>query len=301
MHRPYPFALLCALLLIYLPQIGIAQEFGGSPPWGTEKPTHFTGEIRRGQTFKKPIGGSLSFTLMPRDGYWEAGVTGSGNDYSRCATPPFRGPNPKDVMPEHFQGGTANGAWGVGQKRWIDFVLNDQDDRVQCEQLSSALQGKDTFENRISGRCWFTPVTVKLSDDRPDRQAIDEMKFEGECTLHGALELWRLPVTYTVSDGFTGWVMVCFGAKGQPELPRIGNRYHLLVSKLPIVHTSSELRQDSRGAKFELRNGTVIPAGGPGQGIWGWMNGYATCGPFQSFFVGTASQYRDHASNPLLK
>ncbi len=300
--RPlYPFAPLCAVLLIYLLPIGIAQEFGGSPPWGPEKATHFTGEIRRGEAFNQPIDGGLSFTLAPLDGYWEAGVGGAGNDYSRCATPPFHGPNARDVMAWHFRAATAGGPGGMGQKRWIDFVLNDEDDRVQCDQLESALQGKDTFENRIGGRCWFIPLSVKLSDDPPDRQAIDEMKFEGECALHGALELWRLPVTYTISNSFAGWVMVCFGAKGQPGLPRTGDRYHLLVSKQATVDTSSDLRQDSRGARFELRNGTAIPADGPRQRIWGWMNGVATCGPFQSFFVGTASQYRNHASNPLLK
>src|SRR5262245_46288939 len=42
-----------------------------------------------------------------------------------------------------------------------------------------------TFDNRVAGRCWFTPLSVKLSEDPPDRQAIDEMRFEGECALHG--------------------------------------------------------------------------------------------------------------------
>ncbi len=301
MRPPYPFAPLCAVLLIYPPPRSIAQEFGGSPPWGPEKAAHFTGEIRRGEAFHQPIGDGLSFTLTPLDGGWEAGVSGSGRDYSSCATPPFHGPNARDVKAWHFRGAAADGPGGMGRKRWLDFVLNDEDDRVQCGQLESALQGKDTFENRIRGRCWFAPLSVKLFDDPQDRQAIDEMRFEGECALHGAWELWRLPVTYTIPDGFAGWVTVCFGAKGQPGLPRTGDRYQLLVSKLPIVYTSSDLRQDSRGARFEWRDGTAVTGDGADQGIWGWASGVAACGPFQSFFVGTATQYRNRAPNPLLK
>jgi len=294
---PYLFRFLCAVLLIGLPKMGTAQQFGGSPPWGREKPTHFSGEIRRGETFTQPIGDGLSFSVTEE---WEIRVGRLGNDYSDCATEPFHGPNAKDLMAWHFQGGTL-GPGGIGQKRWINFTPNDEDNRVQCEQVEAALQGKDTFENRITGRCWFTPLSVKLSNDPPDRQSIDEMKFEGECALHGALELWRLPVTYTISSGFTGWATICFGARGVPELPRTGDRYHLVIGKEPTLHTSSDLRQDSRGARFELRNGTAIAADGPHQMIWGWMNGYASCGPFQSFFVGTASQYRSQASNPLLR
>jgi hypothetical protein len=298
MHRS---SLLGAVLMLSLAQTSIAQQFGGSLPWGLEKPVRFTGEIRRGEAFSKQIGDGLSFTLTPYDGYWQAGVSGSGHDYSDCATPPLHGANPKHVMAWHFRDGAAGVIGGLGQKRWIDFVLNDEDNRVQCEQVQPALHGKNTFDNRISGRCWFTPLAVKLSADPPDRQAIDEMRFEGECALHGALELWRLPTTYTIDRDFTGWVTICFEARGQPGLPRAGDRYQLQVSRSPNVNTSSELRRDLRGARFEFGDGAAIPTDGPRQRIWGWASGYATCGPFQSFFVGGRSQYRSSAANPMLK
>jgi len=292
--------LMAVLALCTGPAAG--QEFGGSPPWGPETPTHFTGEIHQGESFEQAIGDGLYFFIETHDGYWSDGVSrsGGGDDYSRCVTPPFRGPNARDIMAWHFQRGDA-GPGGVGQKREIVFVLNDEDARVQCADLELALQGKDTFENRISGRCWFQPLSVKLSEDPPEKQTIEEMKFEGECALHGALELWRLPVSYRIADGVTGWVTVCFGSKGQPGLRKDGDRYHLLISKQGTVHTSSILRMDRRGAKFERKNNATIPIDGPQQRIWRWMNGYATCGPFQSFFVGTADQYRNHSENPMLK
>ena len=186
-------------------------------------------------------------------------------------------------------------------KRWINFALNEEVDRVLCDQADAAIQGKDTYEDPITGRCWLLPLSVKLSDDPPDQQAIDEMKFEGECALHGGLELWRLPVAYTISNNFTGWATVCFAARGMPELPRTGDRYHVRIGEESTLHTSSELRSDSRGASFVSPNGSLIATKGPKRKIWGWQNGYSSCGPYQSFFVGTASQYRNHILNPLLR
>ncbi len=282
--------------------IASGQGFGGSPPWGPEKPTHFTGEVHQGEGFDYPIGNGLSFDLTLLDGYWEAGVSSSsGGDYSICATPPFRGPNAREIMAWNFQDKSGISPGGVGEKRWLEFVLSGEDDRVQCEQVDLALEGKDSFENRISGRCWFRPLSVKLSGGPPDREAIDELKFEGECALHGALELWRLPATYVIPRNVTGWVTVCFGAQGQPELPRNGDEYRIVIRKLATVRTSSVLRQDSRGAKFQLADRKAIPTEGPGQRVWGWVSGYATCGPFQSFFVGNSGEYQRNTSNPALK
>lgn len=288
---------LCAALLPALSQFGIAQEFGGLPPWGREKPTHFSGDVRRGGTFEQPIGGGLTISLT---GGWDIQVGTPGHDYSECATDPLHGPTPRQFMAWHFRGDIQSPG-GVGDKRWIDFVLNDEDNRVSCAAVEAAAQGKDTSEAPFTGRCWFVPLSVKLSDGPPDQQEIDEMKFDGECALHGGLELWRLPVTYTISDNFTGWATVCFGTRGMPELKRTGDTYQVLFSKQSTIRTSSELRWDSRGAKFVSVGGAVIPTKGPQQKIWGWQNGYSSCGPYQSFFVGTRFQYRTHTLNPLLR
>jgi hypothetical protein len=172
---------------------------------------------------------------------------------------------------------------------------------VMCEQVEAAAQGKDTYEAPVTGRCWFVPLSVKLSNGSPDEQEIDEMKFEGECALDGGLELWRLPVIYTIPNNFSGWATVCFGAGGMPELPRSGDRYHVLIGRESTIHTSSELRWDSRGAGFISSKGAVIPTDGPQRKIWGWQNGYSSCGSYQSFFVGTGNQYRSHTVNPMLR
>jgi hypothetical protein len=293
---PYLFSSLCTLLLTGITQVGIAQEFGGVPPWGREKPTHFTGEIRRNETFEQQIGGGLTFTLTGD----EIHVGRSGDDYSSCATGPLHGPSPTDFMAWHFQGGTQSPG-GIGTKRWINFALNEEGNRVMCEQVEAASQGKDTYQDPITGRCWFVPLGVKISDDSPDQQVIEEMKFEGECALHGGLELWRLPIAYTISSNFSGWATICSGARGMPELSRTGDSYHVVIGEQSTVHTSSELRWDSRGARFVSPQGAVIPTNGPERKIWGWQSGYSSCGPFQSFFVGTASQYRSHTLNPLLR
>jgi hypothetical protein len=278
------------------------QEFGGSPPWGLEKPVHFAGEVQRGKTFSQEIGGELSFDVTPSGEDWEIAVTGAGGaDYSRCATPPYHGPNARDLLAWHFRGVHGSDPGGIGKERQIDFSLNSDDNDVTCRQMEGSLQGEGTFESRISGRCRFTPLSVKLSDGPPDQQTIIEMKFEGECALHGALELWRRPVTYTIPNGFTGWAGVCFEAKGQPALPRTGDRYRIVVGKRVPARTSSELRRDNRGARFEWSGGSPIPLNGPKQRIWGWVNGEGTCGPYQGFFVGTASQYRNHSAIPPWK
>jgi hypothetical protein len=292
---------LAAILSFLAAGTAFGQGFGGSPPWGLEKPTNFSGEVHHGEGFNHPIGNGLSLSLTPRDGDLEASIrSSSGGDYSSCATPPFHGPNPRELMAWHSR--SDRGPGGVGQKRWIDFVLSDEDNRLQCEQVDLALQGKNTFENPISGRCWFRPLSVKLSDGPPERQTIEELKFDGECALHGALELWRLPATYVIDDGFAGWVTVYYREKDQAGLSRSGERYLLRATKSTAVHTSSDLRQDSRGAKFTLPNGHPVPTQGRNRMIWGWQTGDADmCSPYQSFFVGTRDQYAKADKNPLLQ
>jgi hypothetical protein len=291
--------------LINLGRIGSGQSFGGSPPWGPEQPVSMGGELRAGQTFKNPIGDGLSLILALDGDEWDIEVTPSvaGDDYSRCVNPPFHGPNAKQIMAWHFQSGRKATPGGVGEKRWIDFVLSAKDHRMECANLEIALQGKDTaWGSHISGRCWFRPVSVKLGDGILDQQVIESLKFEAACALHGAWELWRLPSTYVIDDGFTGWVTVYYREKGKAELSRSGDRYVLPVAGSTNVHTSSDLRQDSRGAKFVWTDGRSISAAGVDRMIWGWQVGDADmCSPFQSFFVGTSDQYRKAGKNPALK
>jgi hypothetical protein len=286
-----------------------AQSFGGSPPWGLEKPTYIKGEVSQGQAFEYPIGNGLRLTLtpMPDADEWNIQVaSGDGDDYSTCVTPPFHGPNARQIMGWHFQAGQEMTPGAVGQKRWIEFVLSSEDHEAECKNLETGLYGKDrdwsNWGTHISGRCWFRPLTVELDDGKGNEQGIKLLTFDAECALRGALELWRLPATYVIPDDFSGWVMMRYRQKGKPELPRKGDRYVVGFDKSATVRTSSDLRQDSRSAEFVWKNGRAAATKGPHQTIWGWVVGDADmCSPFQSFFVGTGEQYRKNPENPALK
>jgi hypothetical protein len=295
-------AAFCAVLVAHLGRIASAQTFGGAPPWGPEKPTAIRGETHPGERFERPIGNGLSLVLTQVGVEWEIEVTpsGGGDDYSRCVTPPFHGPNPKDIGAWDFQAGDGVTPDGVGQKRWIDFVLTPEDHRLECQNVDLALKGEDSaWGTHITGRCWLRPVIVKLATGVSNQQFIDSMKFEAECALHGAWELWRLPATYVIGDGFTGWVTVYYREKGKTALTRSGDRYVLPVSDSPTVHTSSDLRQDFRGARFTWTDGRPVSAEGGNRMIWGWQTGDAEmCSPYQSFFVGTSDQYAKAGASP---
>ena len=195
---------------------------------------------------------------------------------------------------------------GVGRKRWVDFVLTSAARKTECDNMETALYGKESawgaWGLHIAGRCWLRPLSVKLSEGPPNQQVIESLGFDAECALHGAWELWRLPATYVVPDEFTGWVTVYYRQKGQPGLPRRGNEYLVEIGKPPAVYTSSDLRQDSRAARYASKSGKIYAANGPNRMIWGWQVGDADfCSPYQSFFVGTGEQYRKSNTNPALR
>lgn len=298
-------AALCAVLSTYPGSIASAQTFGGSPPWGSEKPTSIRGEVSRGKRFESPIGDGLSLTLAPQGDEWviEIGPSRGGDDYSDCVNPPFHGPNPIYISAWDFTGDGPTEMGGVGRKRWVDFVLTSADRKTECENMDIALQEKESaWGSHITGRCWLRPLSVKLSDGPPSQQLIESLEFEAECALHGAWELWRLPATYVLPDEFSGWVTVYYRQKGRPELPRRRAEYLVEIGEPPAVYTSSDLRQDSRGAKYGSKSGKAYATNGPDRMIWGWQAGDASlCSPFQSFFVGTREQYRKSGPNPALK
>jgi hypothetical protein len=282
-----------------------AQTFGGAPPWGPEKPVRFKGQLRRGETFERPIGNGLSFKVRPSGEDWDVVVTptNTDDDLSSCVTPPFQGPHARHIMAWHFGANNEQSPGGLNVERGIDFVLNSKDSEAECQSLDPLLNGQDSdWGAHITGRCLFRPLTVKLSNAPADRQVVEALTFDGECALHGAWELWRLPVTYVVPEGFSGWVTVYYMEIEQPEIPKKGDRYLVTLTRSGTVHTSSlDLRADLRGALFVTKNGTAIAKEGPGQRIWDWQAGdLSQCSPYQSFFVGTAGQYRNKGQNPVL-
>jgi hypothetical protein len=220
-----------------------------------------------------------------------------GTDYTGCVTPPFHGPHPRDLTARHFE---SPGGWpgGIGEKRWLDFDLTGEDYDTDCAAMQKELRGEDTLDpRRASGRCWLRPLTVK-----PKPPSIDSLTFDGECALHGALELWRLPATYVIPDSFTGWVTIYYRQKGQPDLPRKDGRYALTIPATGTVRTSSDLRQDLRSALFSTALGKPLPLNGVARSIQGWQVGDAdSCSAYQTFFVGTRAEFGKLPQNPALK
>jgi hypothetical protein len=294
-------------LFVILPAacVSMAQTFGGSPPWGPEKPVPFQGEIRTGAAFAYPIGGDLAVKLVPAGGVWEidVGPLHGREDYANCVNPPFHGPNPREIMASQFTGEAGPVHWGTGEKRWVDFVLDTVDEKLECQSLEVALRGdKSDWGTRAAGRCWVRPLSVRLAGGAANAKVIDTLRFDGECALHGAWELWRLPATYVIPPSFTGWVTVYYRQKDKSALPREDNRYVLRVAESAGVYTSSDLRQDDREARFVRPGGQAISTEGDTKMIWDWQTGDTrACAPFQSFFVGTGEQYRKVGQNPALR
>jgi hypothetical protein len=295
--------------------VSVAQEYGGSPPWGWERPKHIRGEVHAGEYFKETIGGELSLSISTEGGSFKIGIVGnSGDDLTRCVTPPFHGPNPTDIMAWHFIN-SGNSPGGVGQKRWFLFTLTPEDHEIECHNLDSMLYRYDENDpehlraqkewgGRTSGMGWLTVTGVQLSEAAPGAkpEKIVSISFEAECALYGNLKLWILPTTYVIPNNFVGWVTIYHSEQGTSRLPLAKNRYTLRVSASGAVHTSTKLRSDLRGAKFVSSNHRVIPLEGPARAIQCFGNWNIGDGnhSVQSFFVGTSDEFRHLPHNPLL-
>jgi hypothetical protein len=319
MHKIFPALLFSAMLFATLfAPVSAAQSFGGSPPWGTEKPVHIKGEVQKGNSFEHPIGRDLSLYVLSLNDAFKIAVwrtaAGEADDFTRCATGPFHGPNPTEIMAWHFAKDKPFPG-RVGEKRWFDFALSPEDHEEQCRYLDCLLypsnqdpacrQPTRGIGAGISGRGWLQITGIKLGDAQPGKEAVLlSMTFEAECSLFGALQLWILPATYIIPDDFAGWITVYHSERDAPKLPLAGNRYTLKVNKSGIVHTSSNLRSDLRGARFLSSGRKVLPMGASGRGMrcyGNWSIGDSAGNhSVQSFFVGTEDELRRNPVNRLL-
>jgi hypothetical protein len=287
-----------------------AQAFGGSPPWGLEKPKHIRGEVHEGTSFEQKIDDDLSlYVSWLQDSLRiTVGPTGSGIDLTRCSTPPFHGPNPGDIMAWHFTRQEFSPG-GVGQKRWFRFVLTPEDLEIECRNLERVLyiydendpehlRGQREWGSRVSGSGWLEVTSIKLGDAPlgAEPTKILAMTFEAEFALYGALELWRLPARYVIPEDFSGWVTVNYKQKTAPKLPLANSLYTMRIDKSGTVRTSSYLRGDSRGAQFISTNGKPLPIEGNGRSIRCWLSINES---IQSFYVGTANELK-RSPNPVL-
>jgi hypothetical protein len=305
-----------ALLLVVPP-------FGGKPPWGLEKPVRIVGKVHHGELFEKAIGAGLLLRLAPYDDAgWriEVGVQepGASTDLARCVNPPFHGITRMDIEGRHFRTDDNTAARasdefltpGVGGKRWFDFVLSQKDSDTECKNLDGMLyiydeknpesiRAQSEWGSHISGRGWLKITGMELGNLLPGQQArIESMSFEAEVALHGALERWKLPATYVVPEGFTGWVTVYHRQKGAAALTQSGDHYILRLDRSGVVRTSSELRSDRHGARFVSTNGRSISTQAASSRIRGWEAGVRDCAPYQGFFIGTREQFERSSEKP---
>lgn len=303
--------LLAAVCILCFVPISSAQTFGGSPPWGSEKPVRIKGEVREGISFEQEIGGGLFLHVSwMQDGF---SITVSAKDsdinLTRCATPPFHGPHPTEIRVWHFVT-KENSPGGVGDKRWFRFTLTPEDQEIECRNLEKVLyiydennpehrRGQRELGAHVSGSGWLKVTSVKLGDTPPGTEPtkIVAMTFEAECALHGAWELWRLPARYVIPDDFNGWITVYYNQKAAPKLPVANNLYTVIIDKSAVVRTSSYLRSDTRDARFVSTNGKPLSIEGKGRSVQCWV---ADSDKFQTFYVGT-SEDRKRTPNPILQ
>jgi len=308
--------LLCFAALVMPP-------FGGEPPWGLEQPVRISGEVHKGERFQAPIGEGLYLKLVPYEDYgWhiEVGPDLGTNayvddDYARCLTMPARGTTKMDIEAEHFRTDDNDAARpepvtpGVGGKRWFDFVLDAEGLKIVCADLERALhdpsqptdpRAADAFENGvISGRGWLAITAMTQGRrERDQPPTFESMRFDAEIALHGGLELWQLPGTYVLPEGFSGWVTIYQRMRDRPSLPRARDRYTLRIPRDGLVRTSTELRGDMLGARVISTSGRAIALRGSGRRIWGWGQGQNGCAPYHTFFVGTRAKFQRAPESP---
>jgi hypothetical protein len=275
------------------------QSYGGSAPWGLERPTVIHGEVRRGEAFEQEISPGLWFRLAPNEQGWRIEVGDRADDFTRCVNPPFHGLTALDLE------GSADREADQDGRRWFDFVLTAKDQTKACADLDEMLyhfersqkteQDLSTSppeERRVTGRGWLR--IAKLTGD------FEAMTFDAELTLLGALRLWQMPSRYIIPTNYQGWVGVSGNAAEAPAAPLASGHYQLRVPPAGLFRTSTDLRMDGRDAEYVFANGTRLPASGPRKRVWGsWHVGEGRCGGYLMFFVGTKTQYeRARAAGP---
>jgi hypothetical protein len=284
--------------------------FGGSPPWGLEKPSHFHGKINAGGSFEHPIGAGLSLYVLSVGDMFAIHIdrsgTGGAENFAGCVTPPLHGINPSlyiEAWDFNKEKDSPTGGNWIGRKRRFNFVLTPDNNEIECNNIRGI--GLNDWGARASGTGWLEVTSVRLGDARPGMGSskILSMAFEAECTLYGAWELWRLPALYVIPGDFTGWVMVHYRQKDAPELPLAEGHYTIRINKSAVVRTSSNLRRDRMGAQFVSMDGKPLRIEGSGRSIRCWIAGNNTGdvqSAFQSFFVGTPDDFKQSPHNPIL-
>jgi len=164
----------------------------------------FSGSVRAGEHFTRPIGRGLTFELAPGDG-WEisirrssahAGTQRAHEDMSRCVTGPLHGPSPLRIEAWRFLPRGGETAWEKAGDRdhGFEFTLNSADQTRSCTELGVIAEtvshpdtdprtgvitiGTPGYKVPPTGRGDLTITKIQLSK-APDRKEpfIESMSF----------------------------------------------------------------------------------------------------------------------------
>lgn len=172
----------------------------------------FSGEIQRGETFEQAFGNRLLFCLLPDNLGWHIVVTHesqghcdwSSPSYSGLLNPPFWGTNPTFIKGWHFrnENNTDKNDGSVNtpqEKRWINFLFNEQDYQIASEAMDCILrndcgdldvhQSRQMITNIPKSRATMNITQLELGNLVEGEQAwIESMEFEVEIPLPAIFE-----------------------------------------------------------------------------------------------------------------
>jgi hypothetical protein len=142
----------------------------------------FSGRVSHGQNFSYRLAGGLWFCLYPEPdadgGGWRIAVAekcrAAGHDFAAVATPPMRGPNPREIQAWGFDGNAPQ------TERDFAFVLTDRDwARLMSDLNSYQDAGKMLREERDLGRGHGTLTITRMRRhaSADGKSAFDWMQF----------------------------------------------------------------------------------------------------------------------------
>ena len=116
------------------------------PGWAAEPWLSFSGEAKRGETFRHQLDGDLWFALRPDpQGWgwhiWIGDPREPQDDYAAVETPPYHGVNPLQLYGWHFGNSDITGANTPQEERSFSFVLNGGDHDRAAAALARLLWG----------------------------------------------------------------------------------------------------------------------------------------------------------------
>ncbi len=130
---------------------------------------HLAGEIAGNRSYRQPVGNRWTFTLLRQERGWAIRLKARDGIDLTQVTPPFRGPNPRDIEGWHFRNASNTAA--------NDGSVNAPRE-LRIFQFSPGLEGTGGFRPPSGtaivdavGRGWFKIDDYALADLEPDQQA----------------------------------------------------------------------------------------------------------------------------------